>query len=545
VAAIVLLATLATTANNFVALDDGHYLTNPHITVGLTPASIAFAFTSVTDLYWHPLAWLSHALDFQLYARDPAGQHFTSLLLHALTAGLLFLVLKRLGARAWLAAASSLLWALHPLRVESFAWVAERKDVLCAFFFTATVLAYLHYAARPSGRRYTLWLALAAMALMSKPTAVSLPVILLLLDYWPLQRTRGIPHLLGEKLPLFAMAAAVMGLTVYGQKVSGSMSHLAEVPFWTRLANVPIAYLRYLGKILWPLSLACFYLYDKHPAAVWVTLSALAFCAITALASWQRRRRPWLLVGWLWFVVALLPNIGLLQAGRQSIADRFTLLAMLGLVIAFAFSVSHWKTVTALPVCAAVVLCAGLTTRQIGFWHDSERLFEHAIAVADCDYTRGVLAATLLADRRYADAEPHLREAIRLAPERAEYHNNLANVLLKTGRIGQAAAEAAVALGLAPDDLSATETMGQVLFRQADYQGALDRFTRAVALGAEKAPVAAALNDMGASVASRGNPRDAEPLIRKALELNPSLPEARRNLALVLEDQVGTPPNLR
>jgi len=296
----VLLTTLAGTANNFVTLDDGLYLANPHVTSGLTPATVAFAFTSVTDLYWHPLAWLSHAIDFQLYGRDPAGHHFTSLLVHALAAGLLFLVLQRLGARPWLAAAGALLWALHPLRVESFAWVAERKDVLCALFFTATVLAHLHHAARPSPRRYALSLALAALAIMSKPTAVSLPVILLLLDYWPLQR-RGIRRLLLEKLPPFAMSAVVMALTVYGQKVSGSMSHLAGVPFWIRLANAPVAYLRYLGKILWPLNLACFYPYDKHPAAVWADLAALGFCGITALAVWQRRRRPWLLVGWLWF----------------------------------------------------------------------------------------------------------------------------------------------------------------------------------------------------------------------------------------------------
>ncbi len=536
-ALLVFLATLPAVQNAFINLDDSLYVGAKPLADGLTPAGVAFAFTSVTRLYWHPLTWLSHELDAELYGTNPAGHHLTSLLLHALSAGLLFLVLKRIGAGPWTATAASLLWALHPLRVESFAWVAERKDILCALFFIATTLAYLRYAERPSRGRYLAWNSLGALALMSKPAAVSLAPVLLLLDYWPLRRTTGILRLLKEKLPLLAMTAAVMFLTVYGQQRSGSMSHLASVPFWIRFENAPVFLVRYLGKVLWPVNLACFYPYDKHPTALWVAASALLICAITILAVRERKRRPWLLVGWLWFLVALLPNIGLLQAGRQSIADRFTHLAMIGLAVAVAGANPFRNRVAAASACVLLAVLTCLTWRQIGYWHDSYRLLEHAIAVEDSDYMRGVLAVTLIADQRYAEAEPHLRVALRLAPDRPEHHNNLANVLFRTERLSQAAEEARIALRLAPNDMTVAETMGLILLYQADYGGAIAQFDHAVRLGAPSAPVATELSDMGAAVASRNQPREAEPLIRKAVELNPALVQARRNLVLVLEDQ--------
>jgi Flp pilus assembly protein TadD len=543
-AAVVLLATLRATDNGFVDLDDSLYVGSSPVAGGLTRAGAVFAFTSVSRLYWHPLTWLSHQLDAELFAANPAGHHFTSVLLHAISAGLLFLALRRLGAGAWISAAGSLLWALHPLRVESFAWVAERKDVLCAVFFMATVLAYLRYAECPSRGRHVAWIGLGALALMSKPAAVSLLPVLLLLDLWPLRRRRPVAARLREKLPLLGMTAVVVFLTLYGQQRSGSMSHLADVSFFVRLENAPIFLVRYIGKLFWPASLACFYPYDRHPAAAMVAGSVLVLCAITIAATWQRNRRPWLLVGWLWFLAALLPNIGLLQAGRQSIADRFTHLAMIGVTVALAFTLSEWmgasaarRTVAAVSICGTLAVLTGLTWCQIGFWHDSLRLFEHAVSVEDSEYMRGNLAATLMRDHRYAEAEPHLLAAVRLAPDRFEHHNNLAYVLLKTGRLQQAAQESRNALRLAPNEISTAETMGLILFRGGDYRGALNHFDHAIQLGANRAPVAIELNDMGASIAFRGQPREAEPLIRKAVELNPSLVQARRNLVLLLEDQ--------
>ncbi len=543
-----LVVALPTLSNGFVDLDDALYTGNIFVSRGLTASGIAFAVSTVTTLYWHPLTWLSYELDVQLYGANPAGYHFTSILLHAVSAGLLFLVLRRIGARPWMSAAGSLLWALHPLRVESFAWIAERKDVLCAVLFLAAILAYLYYAERrPSMGGYATWVGFGALAMMSKPTAVCLPVILLILDFWPLRRRVRIAWLVTEKIPTFMMAGIVAFLTVHGQKESGAMSHLGDVPFLVRLQNAPILFLRYIGKILWPVDLSCFYPYDRHPALLSIISSTVLLSAITVIAIQQRKRRPWLLAGWLWFVVALLPNIGLLQAGRQSIADRFTHLAMIGIVIAVTWTLADWlRTHPAMrqpTVWATYVLLAALTAltiRQIGFWRDSSSLFEHALLIEDTEYIRSALAISLISQQRYSEAEPHLRAAIHLDPAHSDVHNNLANVLLETGRVRPAAEEAAIALRLAPDDISVAETNALISFRQGDSHGTLHHFNRAIERGADPLPIATQFNDMGASFASRGRPQDAEPLIRRAAELSPSLVQARRNLVLVLEDQGRT-----
>jgi len=530
-ASAVLALTLPALRNQFVNLDDRLYLGNPAVASGLTARGVLFALTSVTDLYWHPIAWISHETDVQLFGMNPLGHHLTSALLHAVSAALLFLLLKRLGAGTLASAAGSLFWALHPLRVESFAWIAERKDVLCAAFFLAALLAYVHHADRPSRRRFLTWNALGALALMSKPPAVCLVPMLVLLDWWPLRRKR----FLVEKIPLIAITAIVMFLTVCGQKQSGSMSHLAGVPFGIRVANVPIFYLRYIGKIFWPLHLACFYGYDPSPAALRVVAASLGVIGVTLGAFRCRRRWPWAWIAWIWFLVALLPNIGVLQAGRQSIADRFTHLATIGLAVGVALSL-RGRVATGATF-AVIVALACLTVRQIGFWHDSIALFEHAIEVEDSDYVRGDLASTLMSERRYAEAEPHLRLAVRRSPTVAEYRSNLANLLLRTERLNEASHEAAIALRLAPNSIPASETTALILFRQGDSRGTLEHFNHAVELGAPRGPVGIELSDMGASLASRGRVEEAEPLIRRALELNPRLVQGWRNLALVLSDQ--------
>ena len=465
---VVLLIALPALGGRFVLFDDPIYLGRPEVTGGISWPGVQFAFTSVSDLYWHPLTWLSHEVDISLFGMTPAGHHFTSAFLHAVAAGLLFLVLLRIGASSWASAGGCLLWAIHPLRVESFAWAAERKDVLCALFFIATVLAYLRYAERPSRGRYLAWIGLGALALMSKPTAVCVVPVLILLEYWPLGWRVLDARRLFEKLPLAIMTAVVMWLTVYGQRESGSMSHLAVVPFWTRLQNVPIFYLRYADKILWPVNLACFYPYDEHPVTALALVSALVLLVVTGLAISQRRQRPWLLVGWMWFLVCLLPNIGLLQAGRQAIADRFTNLAMIGIAVSAGVAMSHFVGPVASPlrrrmavisISATLGALALLTLRQIGYWHDSVQLFEHAISVEDSDYMRANVAIALITERRFTEAEPHLELAVRRSPTIGDSHNNLANVLLQVGKVDRAASEAAIAVRLAPENISAAETI--------------------------------------------------------------------------------------
>jgi hypothetical protein len=462
---IVLLLTLPAIFNSLVSLDDRLYITDRPVGDGLTAESIRFAFTSIGRVYWHPLAFLSSELDTELFGAAPAGHHLTSILIHAITAGFLVLVLMRLGAGPGTAVAGSLLWAVHPLRVESFAWIAERKDVLCAVFFVVTLLAYLRYADHPSPPRYAAWLLCGALALMSKPTAVSLPFILLLLDYWPRRRAAKLTSLIIEKLPLAAMCAVVTYLTVVGQAESKATTLIQGVSIATRLGNAAISYVRYLGKMLWPVDLACFYPYDRNPTSAAIAASVALLVAITALVVQHRKRRPWLLMGWAWFVIALLPNLGIVQAGRQSLGDRFTLLPMIGIVIAVVFTVAEWTAArparrrpVAWATCAVLAILAVLTIRQIGFWRDTTTLFEHAIAVENSDFIQGGLGHELLMAGRPEEAAPHLMEAIRLAPENWEYHNNLANVLLRTGRVDQAYGEAQIALQLAIPTSSAPES---------------------------------------------------------------------------------------
>ena len=544
VVALVLLTALPATRCGYIELDDQLYLRDHAPAQGLSTEAVAFAFTSVRELYWHPLTWLSHALDVELFGSAPAGHHFTSILLHALAAGLLCLVLIRLGAPTGTAAAGALLWALHPLRVESFAWLAERKDVLCAAFFLAAIHAYLHYLDRQTRPRYAAWLCLGLLALMSKPTAVSLPVILLLLDFWPHRRQASLLRLVLEKSPLAAGAAAVVYLTVTGQRSAGATLLLQGVAFPVRLENAAVSCLRYFAKMFWPTNLNPFYPYHPNLPAAWVIASGALLAALTALAIRQRKRRPWLLFGWIWFLVTLLPNSGLVQAGWQSMADRFTHLPMIGIVIAVVWTVSDWagaqprrQKAAAWIAGVALVALAALTIHQIGYWHDSETLFLRSIALEDSAFIRENLAAMLTRAGRDHEAEVHLLAGVRLAPQQYSLHNELANIYRRTGRLDQALAESNLAVALAPAQRPVVETAGMVHLRRGDYDGALGYFDQALRLGTPAPTIAAAVSDMGAWLASQGRPDQAEPLIRRAVELNPLLVQARRNLILVLEDQ--------
>ncbi len=540
---VVFLITLPAVANEPIRLDDSLYIKSDALAAGLTPASVAFSFTSVSSIYWHPLTWLSHALDFELFGTNLSGHHLTSILFHAISAALLCFVLTSLGAGRWPAAAGALLWAIHPLRVESFAWLAERKDVLCAAFFLASIAAYLRYLESPTWRRYTAWLALGACALMSKPTAVSLPAILLLLDFWPRRRQTSLGRLIVEKVPLIAGAAAVGVLTMIGQRAAGATS-LIQASVTARLENAAVSCLRYLGKMFWPADLNPFYPYHSNWPAPLVIASILFVTALTSLALQQRKRRPWLLFGWLWFLITLLPNAGLVQAGYQSMADRFTHLPMIGIVVAVVRTIADWaaghparQRAAAWTAGAALVVLSALTIRQIGYWHDSQTLFLRSIALEDSAFMRENLANILMQEGRDREAESHLLAGIRVAPAQYTLHDRLANLYRRNGRLDQALAEANAALALAPDNRMVVETAGMVHYRQGDCATAARYFERALQLGTPPESIATLMNDAGAWLASQGRPREAEPMIRRGVELDPQLVQARRNLVLVLEDQ--------
>jgi len=384
--------------NGFVVYDDGEYVTqNPWVLGGLTLRGIAWTFTSFHSSNWHPLAWLSHMADVELFALDPGPHHWVSVGWHAAATAALFAWLRAATGSLWRSAAVAAVFGLHPLHVESVAWIAERKDVLSGFFWMLTLVAYTSYARRPGPWRYLAVTVALAAGLLSKPMVVSLPVVLMLVDLWPLRRMEvdhlswaSVRPLLAEKLPWLAMSAAVCLLTLLAQVGAGATRALEALPWSARLANASVSYVGYLGKALWPWPLAVFY---PHPAAAgglagWkVAASSAALAALTYGAITQARRRPFLTVGWSWFLVTLIPVIGLVQVGSQAMADRYTYVPLVGVLFAAAWSLPDASRRPVLRVgiaavgAAALIAMAGAARAQVAVWKDTFTLFRHAADV--------------------------------------------------------------------------------------------------------------------------------------------------------------------
>jgi hypothetical protein len=440
-----LAAWLPTLRNGFVNLDDGLYVTgNPHVRQGLTRESLAWAMTANVANNWHPLTLLSHLLDVQLFGLDPAGHHATSLLLHLANVLLLFAVLTKMTARMTGApgrsAAVAALFAAHPAHVESVAWVAERKDVLSALCWLLAMAAYERYARRPSPGRYLLVALAMTLGLAAKPMVVTLPFALLLLDVWPLERLHlGWKRLGAEKLPLFALSAVSSLITLHYQKTS--LAPLDVLPWSFRLAGAAVSYVAYLGKLLLSRNLAVFYPVPLE-IPVWETAGAVTLiAAITAFSIWKARRAPWLLVGWLWFLGTLVPVIGLVQVGRQAMADRYTYLPSIGLFLAIVWGVAelagHRRVLLATATAVVIALLAVGTWRQAGYWKDSDALYRHALAVTRGNYLAHLgLAKALAAERDWNGAAGQYRAALALRPGLVEARSGLDAVLRAEGRVG-------------------------------------------------------------------------------------------------------------
>jgi tetratricopeptide (TPR) repeat protein len=437
-ALLTLAAYLPALHNGFVNLDDGLYVTgNPQVQKGITRAGGAWALTANVANNWHPLTLLSHQLDCQLFGLNPAGHHATSLLLHLVNTLLLFAVLRGMTGAVWRSAAVAALFAVHPAHVESVAWVAERKDVLSAFFWILAMAAWTGYARRPSLGRYLLVALMMILGLMAKPMVVTLPFALLLLDVWPLDR-RGLgwQRLIAEKLPLLALSAAASLVTLRYQRTS--LAPLDLVPWSLRLANAAVSYAAYLGKLLLPRNLAVFYPIPLAIPAWQVAAAAALLAALTALAVWKARRAPWLLVGWLWFLGTLVPVIGLVQVGRQAMADRYTYLPSIGLFVAVVWGIA-WgiaalarerRAILFTAAAAAILALAAGTWMQAGYWRDSVALYRHALAATRGNYVAHVgLAKALTARRDWTGAEEQYRAALALRPGLTEARAGLAAVL--------------------------------------------------------------------------------------------------------------------
>jgi Flp pilus assembly protein TadD len=554
--AVVTLITAATVAvyagvahHGYVNLDDDVYvLHNPWIREGLRWETVRWAFTTAYEAYWIPLTWLSLALDCRLFGMNAGAHLVENVALHATNAALVYALLVgatgAVGRSAWVAG----MFALHPLHVESVAWVSQRKDVLSTLFWLLATLAYVRYARRPSFARYLLVAVLFVLGLLAKPMLVTLPITLLLLDFWPLARferqrgrvDRGLVRLVAEKLPLVALALATSAVTLWTQGGAGAVQGLGVRPVGDRIATALVNYGLYLGKLAWPTGLAVFYpLTPGDPALA--ASAALLLLVVSGVVASAWRREPALAVGWVWFLVTLLPVIGLVQVGGQQVADRYGYVPSIGLSIAVAWgAVRLWTDLTAradarpLAVAAVVtlVLAAVLTHRQVEYWQSSITLFERAVAVTERNFlAHNNLGEALASAGRRAEAATHYAEAVRIHPGYAPARNNHGIVLAEQGRYVEAEQEFRAALARDPSMTMAESNLATTRARLGDYADAVAHYERALALMPSNA---VALEGLGDSLALMGRLDEAAARYREALRWAPGSVSARRSLARTL-----------
>jgi protein O-mannosyl-transferase len=567
----------------FVNYDDDRYVTeNPHVRQGLTLNTIAWALTSTEQANWHPITWLSHALDCSLYGLNPTGHHFISVLLHAVNVALLFLLLMwatgRLGPSLFVAA----LFAIHPINVESVAWVAERKNVLCTTFFFLALWAYGWYAQKPSWKRYLAVAALFVAGLASKPMVITLPFVLLLLDYWPLRRVqseRGRGYKSGsfpwrnlglEKLPLLAISASSAVITMGAQRSGGAMRSMEQFPFGVRLANVVNAYLMYLWKMIWPSRLAPLY---PHPGASlpgWqVALAALVLIAITAFVI-RFRAHHYLLVGWLWYLGTLVPVLGLVQVGDAAMADRYAYIPLIGIFIMIAFgaaeSAENYRLsyLATIGGTAVLIVLAFTAHHQITYWQSSETLWSHTLDVTRNNFiAEDNLGGALIMEGREEDAYPHFLAAARINPRDPMSRSNLGTYLQSHHRSQEAIAQYKIAVGLTSDSGLLAQTyanlgaayraLGDDESAQHNFEQSLrlnpDQFNAWLGLGAlaekqgkidlaisnfshsiEAQPTAQGYFELGNALAQAGRSPQAVEAYQQALKISPDFADAQHAL---------------
>jgi protein O-mannosyl-transferase len=581
---------------DFVNYDDNYYVTeNPMVVAGLTWKGAVWAFTRAHAANWHPVTWLSHMLDCQLYGLNPAGHHLTNLLFHTANAVLLFLLLRRMTGAVWRSAFVAGLFALHPLHAESVAWVAERKDVLSAFFFMLTLWAYVRYAEQSKAqcpkvttynpqsavqnlkpnvtvgaqtqatatpghasrftfhvsRYYLLALLLFALGLMSKPMLVTVPFVLLLLDYWPLARfplktqnsklktTPGFLPLLFEKLPFLVLSIGSCVATVLAQKQGGAMVPLEALLFGTRLATALMSYVQYLGKVIWPNPLAVIYLPAQNWADELALGAGLLMLAVSAWVTGQRRKRGYLLVGWFWFVGTLVPVIGLVQVGNQTIADRYTYIPALGLFIALAWGADElsrrWsKRHLLLPGAGMVLLlaCVVGTRTQVACWKDSGTLFRHALAVTGKNFVAYTNLGNYLARQRdFEGAVKSYRSALEIRPDFPTAWNGLGTALAAQEKYDEAKTAYQAALRFRPRFADAFLNLGLVCALQNNLDEAVSAFSQAVQFRPDNA---AAQYQLALALSRQNKTAEAVTHYRMALSAAPDFPEALNNVAWIL-----------
>lgn len=537
-----------TIGHEFVNFDDHQYVyENQHVARGLTIEGVKYAFTQKLSSNWHPLTILSHMLDGQFFGLKPSGHHFTSVLLHTAAALALFGFLLDATGKVWRSAFVAAVFAIHPLRVESVAWVSERKDVLSGLFFMLTLWAYLRYVRKPGAGRYVLMAILIACGLMSKPMLVTVPLVLLLLDYWPLRRDTPLRKMLLEKVPLLAISAGSALATLFVQ--SGAIVAPDVVSLPMRIGNGCLSCLIYVRQMFWPVGLSPFYPHPMDLLTTGAVLLAFAILvAITGAAIFFGRSHRYLAVGWLWFLIMVLPILGIVQVGQQAHADRYTYLPQIGLYLIVGWGItellSGWNYRRALlstAAAAVLVLLAVRASSQTAIWHDSERLWRHALDVTKYNYVaHGSLGQFLWSKKRIAEAIPHYQRALVISPKNAEMHNTVGLGLLQTGKPSEAIAHWKKALEVAPEDLNAQSNLAWVFATcpegfMRDGPRAVTLARNVIARSGTKTPIL--LRTLAAAYAESGQFPEAIAATREAMALATATGNA--SLAAELQRQIS------
>ena len=554
---------------DFVDYDDYEYITlNPNVKAGLTHQGIIWAFTTGYAANWFPLTWLSHMLDCELFGVNPGRHHLTNMFLHIANTLLLFIVLKQMTGAFWQSAFVAAAFALHPMHVESVAWIAERKDVLSMFFWILTIAAYLRYVRQPNKTWYLLTMLTFAMGLISKPTVVTLPFVLLLLDYWPLGRltnpqtlqsskhpSREISNsffqwrvfytLVLEKIPFFALSLISCIITFFVQRAGKMVAEVGDLPVMSRIANTFVSYIEYIEKIIWPTRLAVFY---PHSAlgrmSVWpVALAVLILLVISVCVLRLTRSRKYLPVGWFWYLGTLVPMIGLVQVGGQAIADRYTYIPATGLFIIVAWGLpdllARWRyRLISLTVAAALLISAMMvcTWRQVAHWQNSYTLFTHALAATGNDnfVINHMLGKELFKQGKFEDAIHHYEQTLRLRPNHFDTLNNLAAAYYRVGKIDPAVVFWKKALKINPNRPDVYYNMGVALTKQQKLDEAVQHFTQALRLNSG---LAEARKGLANAFFLQGRFPEAVEQYRLLIRIAPNSPDLCSRLAFALLEQ--------
>jgi len=526
---------------DFLSFDDPDYaFENPNVQSGITIEAIKWAFTTGYSTNWHPLTWISHMLDWQLFGNNAGAHHLVNLIFHIANTLLLFIVLKQMTDALWQSAFVAALFALHPLHVESVAWVAERKDVLSTFFWILTMWAYLRYVKRPKILRYLLTVIFFALGLMAKPMLVTLPFVLLLLDYWPLERfgRQKVYRLIVEKVPLFVLSAASSVITFIIQRSWGAV--VTTIPLRFRISNAFISYVKYMEKMFWPSKLAVFYPHIERDLSVsYAVMSAAVLLAITIFTLRFAKKHRYLVTGWLWYLGTLVPVIGIVQVGIQAMADRYTYITLTGLFIIIAWGLPEifkrwrYKKIVLASLSLLIILTISICTyNQLGYWRNSLSLFQHTLDVTGNNYTANLCMAEVLHKQgRLNEAVYHCGEAIRIKPGAFQAHLKMGAVLRDTGRLDESAAEYQRCLKIRPNDPNVLNGYGITLSNQGKYDEAVKYFGEALRI---RPDFAAAHDNMGHALTIQGNLEGAAAHLTKALQLDPDSALSHYNLGQVL-----------